>query len=277
MGYNSPEMHAPLSIIIPTLNAADRLAPVLRHIIKAYGAIEQDMSPPQPTPRKTLNRTPTQKPSEKPELIISDGGSSDHTLEIAQSFGAICCTGPPGRGGQLHRGSMAARAPWLLFLHADTQLSPGWPLIVAQHARHHPQDAAAFRLAFRATGMAPRLVAAWANLRSGLFDLPYGDQGLLIPRALYDQIGGYRDQPLMEDVDIAGRLHGRLRHLDCTAHTSPTRYIEAGWLRQGTANILRLIRYKCGTDPTVLAQEYHAPRPEGKNEPKSENGPFRHS
>lgn len=191
------------------------------------------------------------------DLVVSDGGSIDATLDLAEEAGAHVVRGESGRGGQLHRGAQAAKGEWLLFLHADTHLAPDWVGAAAVHRNTHPNLAAAFRLQFRAKGVAPRLVAQWANLRTLAFNLPYGDQGLLMSRALYEHTGGYPDQPLMEDVAMAKRLKGRVRLLDTFAATGAERYLQNGWLRQSLANFGTLTRYSFGADPADLSQRYH--------------------
>ena len=188
------------------------------------------------------------------ELVVSDGGSRDATRAIAREAGAVLVEGPAGRGGQIRRGVAASAGPWLLILHADTRLDPGWAEAVRAHIEAG-RDAAWFRLAFRAGGWAPRGVAGWANLRSRL-GLPYGDQGLLVPRALLDAVGGYEDVPLMEDVSLARRLRGRMRALPATARTSAARYEAEGWGRRGARNLLTLARYLGGADPERLARRY---------------------
>ena len=172
---------------------------------------------------------------------------------------------PPGRwwsparppaGGQLRRGVAAARGDWLLILHADTQLSPGWVEAVADHLDRPEAPPAYFRLAFRARGLMPALVAGWANLRARLFALPYGDQGLLLRRAVYDSAGGYPDQPLMEDVALVRALGRPLVALPAEARTSAARYQRTGWLRRGARNLWTLLRYVMGADPAALAARY---------------------
>ena len=103
---------------------------------------------------------------------------------------------------------------------------------------------------------APRLVSRWANLRARAFGLPYGDQGLLIPRALYESVGGYPDIALMEDVAIARALRGKLTTIPATAWTSAERYQRQGWLRRGSRNLMTLTRYLLGADPAKLARSY---------------------
>ena len=93
-----------------------------------------------------------------------------------------------------------------MVLHADTRLGPGWSGAVLAHIEAG-RGAGWFRLRFRAGGIAPRAVERWANLRSRM-GLPYGDQGLVLPRGLHDAVGGFPDIPLMEDVAMARRLQG---------------------------------------------------------------------
>lgn len=193
------------------------------------------------------------------EVVISDGGSTDGTLELAEAAGAQIVTGPPSRGGQLRRGVAASGGEWLLVLHADSGLPPGWAEAVQAHLSH-PDQAAYFDLRFRARGLAPWGVAGWANLRSRWFGLPYGDQGLLIARTLYDRVGGYPDQPLMEDVALARALRGAWRPLGVAISTSAERYQRDGWLRRGARNLSILLRYLMGADPVVLARAYQRRR-----------------
>ncbi|MEB8388234.1 TIGR04283 family arsenosugar biosynthesis glycosyltransferase [Rhodobacteraceae bacterium KMM 6894] len=231
-------MRAQLSVVIPTLNAESEL-PAL-----AAGLMEGVQT--------GLIR----------ELVVSDGGSTDGTLLIAVDLGARVVQGAPSRGGQLRRGANAASGAWLLFLHADSALPDGWTQVVsAQMAQGGP---AYFKLAFNATGLAPRLVAGWANVRARVFALPYGDQGLLISRKTYDAAGGFPDIPLMEDVALARALArtpgARPVDLPLAIRTSAARYQRDGWLRRGARNLWLLIRYLAGADPTALARAYRAPR-----------------
>lgn len=206
-----------LSVIIPTLNAGH----MLPRLISQLSGVR--------------------------EVIISDGGSD------ALPDGAIVVTGPPGRGGQLARGADAATGAWYLFLHADSQLPDDWHVEVAQHMAAR-NDAAAFRLRFDSSGLAPKVVAFWANLRSRL-GLPYGDQGLLVSAVQYEAAGGYPDIPLMEDVAMVRAL-GWVRLLRLAITTSGQKYERDGWFRRGAANLRTLLRYLAGADPAQLAQEY---------------------
>ncbi len=121
---------------------------------------------------------------------------------------------------------------------------------------HHPTRAGYFRLRFRASGFAAHVVAGGANLRAGLLGLPYGDQGLLVARRTLEEVGGIPDLPLMEDVELARRLKGRLMPLRTEALTSADRYESEGWTRRVSGNLLTLARFAAGADPETLSRRY---------------------
>ncbi|PIE13195.1 MAG: glycosyl transferase [Rhodobacterales bacterium] len=225
-------MRAELSVVIPTLNAGRGLPPCLAALMEGVeaGVIR--------------------------EVIMTDGGSGDATGLIAEEAGAVWLSGPAGRGGQIARGVDRAQGSWILILHADTELLPGWVAPVADHLAGSPMVAGYGRLAFDRGGLPARIVAGWANLRSRLFGLPYGDQGLLVSARLLEEQGGFPDLPLMEDVAIARALRGRLIPLDFTARTDAGKYETEGWFRRGRRNLWTLCRYLCGVSPERLAQDY---------------------
>lgn len=224
-----------ISVIIPTFNAASHLPRALAPLVEgvAHGLVRQ--------------------------AIISDGGSTDETLEIAEAAGCDIVVGEKGRAKQLRTGVAASKANWLLFLHADTALSAGWleearRFIDAPMSRKH---AAAFRLAFDDESAAARRVVFWARLRAKVMKLPYGDQGLLISRLLYDAVGGYPDLPLMEDVELARRIGPkRLTILRSEAVTSADKYRRDGYDKRAWRNLALLARYLMGADPVELAKAY---------------------
>ncbi len=224
-------MRAPVSVIIPTLNARDALPGCLSALFEGV--------------RSGVIR----------ELILVDGGSRDGTIALGQEAGAQVIRAAPSRGGQLRAGADAARGDWLLFLHADTCLGEGWSEVVLAHLEAETR-AGYFRLRFDDGGLAARIVAGWANLRARLFGLPYGDQGLLVSRALYEARGGYGDMPLMEDVALARALRGAVGPLDAVAVTSAEKYRRQGWVRRGGRNLWTLTRYLMGVSPERLARAY---------------------
>ncbi|HAW55909.1 MULTISPECIES: TIGR04283 family arsenosugar biosynthesis glycosyltransferase [unclassified Hyphomonas] len=226
-------MPAPLSIIIPTLNAASDLPECLQALMPGLelGLIR--------------------------EVIVSDGGSDDATPRIAGDTGATWITGASGRGAQLAAGADTARGDWLLFLHADTYLSPDWAERAAHHMERRAESAAAFTLRYRSDDRAARWLEARANRRARMFGLPYGDQGLLISRKLYDAVGGFADVPLMEDVMIARALgKKRLVLLSADARTSAEKYERDGWRKRAWSNAFLLTRFLLGAKPEILAKAY---------------------
>lgn len=147
------------------------------------------------------------------EVIVADGGSCDATLAIADAAGARIVNAGKRRSDQLAAGAAVAKCDWLLFLHPETALEKGWEAEVASFIEQQMPErprAAVFRFALEDFGGEARRAEAKAALRSVLLALPYGDQGLLMPRRLYRQVGGYRSLLRMEDADIVRRV-GRRR------------------------------------------------------------------
>ncbi len=222
-----------LSIVIPTLNAADGLAHTLDLL-----AGDEDMVG---------------------EIIVADGGSRDGTTALAARWGARVIETAAGRGGQLAAGAAAAKHPWLLFLHADTRLAPGWAETVARFVAdpRSGSRAAVFRFALDDGNRAARRLEAAVAWRCRRLGLPYGDQGLLIARSLYDAAGGFRPLPLMEDVDLIRRIgRHRLAFLDVEAITSAARYRRGGYLGRSARNLLCLGLFFLGLPPRAIARLY---------------------
>jgi rSAM/selenodomain-associated transferase 2 len=192
-----------------------------------------------------------------PDLVLVDGGSRDATREIAREAGARVVDSPRGRGVQLAAGADAARGDWLLFLHADTRLESGWQRAVQAHIDTCPSAAAAFRFRLDSDAWQARLIERGVMLRVGLLALPYGDQGLLVSRALYQAVGGYRPLPLMEDVDLVRRIgRRRLAVLDAAATTSADRWHRDGWARRSARNLACLALHRLGMSEDKVARLY---------------------
>jgi len=191
------------------------------------------------------------------EVVVVDGGSSDGTADLAARLGALVVRSPRGRGRQLAAGVAAARGEWLLLLHADTILAPGWAAAAWGFMAANPGKAAHFRFALDAAEpQARRLerLVAWRCRRLGL---AYGDQGLLLSRALLEAVGGIRDLPLMEDVDLVRRIgRKRLVGLEVDAVTSAARWRREGWTRRSLRNLACLSLYLLGAPPRMIARIY---------------------
>jgi len=217
-----------LTVVIPVLDAAATLAPVLA-VLRAL------------------------------RIIVVDSSSQDATVQIAEAAGATVVQSARGRGSQLAYGATAAPSEWLMFLHGDTRLGAGWREEVGRFIADpaHRSKAAVFRFRLDATGFWPALIGFGVTLRNRVLSLPYGDQGLIIHRSLYDSVGGYRTTPLMEDVDIVRRIgRARLVHLETTAVTSAARYRQGGYLRRPMRNLVCLALYFLGADMSLIRRIY---------------------
>ncbi len=218
-----------LDIIIPVLNGGARLAETLQALPPVH------------------------------QVIVVDGGSTDYSPACAVAHGARVLPSAPGRGEQLAVGAEASTAPWLLFLHADTQLDDvAWAALAAYIARPDTgSSAAVFRLKLDDPAWQARVVELGVRLRVAVLSLPYGDQGLLIHRDLYAAVGGFAALPLMEDVDLVRRLGRRRLHLlEGAAETSAERWRRRGWIRQTARNLRCLALYYLGVAPTRIATLY---------------------
>jgi rSAM/selenodomain-associated transferase 2 len=191
-----------------------------------------------------------------PDLVVVDGGSRDATRQIASAAGARVVDSPRGRGVQLAAGADAARGDWLLFLHADTRLSTGWRSAAEAHMARRA-EAACFRFRLDDVAWQARVIERGVAARVRLLGLPYGDQGLLVSRALYEAVGGYRPLPLMEDVDLVRRIRRRLLiTLDAAAVTSPERWRRDGWVRRSARNLACLALHGMGMSAERVAKIY---------------------
>jgi rSAM/selenodomain-associated transferase 2 len=190
------------------------------------------------------------------EVIVADGGSGDCTRERAREAGAAVLEAPRGRGAQLRHGAEAARGDWLVFLHADTRLEPGWSRALAGVPAASPGGA--FRFAIDSPRRVYRVIEWGTRQRCRWLRLPYGDQALFARRDAYQAIGGFRPLPLMEDVDFVRRLRrlGPLSLLEPRALTSARRWEQTGPLRRTLTNWSVITLYTLGVPPERLARLY---------------------
>ena len=216
-----------LSVIIPTLNAERTLVAA----IAALGPVA--------------------------EIVVADCGSTDTTRAIAVASGARVIQAPRGRGPQIAAGIAAASHPWLLILHADTRLQPGWRPAAEAHMAAGPGKAAYFRFALDSDDPRARRLERLVAWRCRVLALPYGDQGLLIHRDLLAQTGGMRPLPLMEDVDLIRRLgRRRLASLAADALTSADKWRRDGWNIRSVRNLFCLTLWFAGVPPRWILRLY---------------------
>jgi rSAM/selenodomain-associated transferase 2 len=191
------------------------------------------------------------------EVIVSDGGSTDGTLAVARELGATLITGPPGRGGQLTRGAEATDAPLLLFLHADTRL-PDDGVERIREAVAGGAVGGGFLVRFDVGLSALRFGERLINARTRLTKWPLGDQAHFVTREAFRALGGYRDWPILEDLDFARRLrrHGRTVLITSPVTTAARRFVEQGIVRTVATNWLIWFLFLCGVSPHRLARLY---------------------
>lgn len=227
-------MSAPVAVVIPARNEAARLPSLLADLAEAPALVA--------------------------EVWVVDGDSADATRSIAGLAGARVLVAPPSRGGQLQRGIAASTAPWLLLLHADGRLPLGWPQAIHHALRQGPTACWAFHLGIAGTSIGLRLVEQLVSWRTVVAHLPYGDQGLLLPRQVLEQVGGIQPIPLMEDLDLVLRLRAvvPIRTLKGRFRVDGRRWQQLGLLRTCWSNAQLRRAWLRGEDPQRLAERYGA-------------------
>jgi len=172
-----------ISIIIPTINESNNLPLLLSDL----SSIQKDG-----------------------EIIIVDCGSEDKTVDIANIYGArVCISKERNRGLQLDIGAKNSKGEWLIFLHADTRLTPDWYKKLKTFLKGNKNNIYYFEFKINNKKIIYRVLEILVNFRSRFFKQPYGDQGLIIHRTNYFKNNGFSKIPLMEDVDFLRRLNNK--------------------------------------------------------------------
>jgi rSAM/selenodomain-associated transferase 2/rSAM/selenodomain-associated transferase 1 len=223
-----------LSVIVPALNEAARIGPVIAQATAARFA----------------------------ETIVVDGGSLDHTPDIARAYGVRVLETSPGRAGQMNLGAAAARGRNLFFLHGDTRPPPGYDLYIERVLSGPGVAAGAFELGIDGPGPGLRWIEMTANWRSRLAKLPYGDQGLFVSADVFRRTGGFPDLPIMEDFVMIKRLRrlGRIAIAPARVRTSARRWRGYGPARNTVRNQLIVAAFYLGVSPERLARWYYPDR-----------------
>lgn len=220
-----------LSIVVPVLNEAAGIATTLRAL----------------APWRARGH----------ELIVADGGSSDGTPARCAGLADAVIAAPRGRARQMNAGAAQARGEVLLFLHADTHLPPGADAAIAR-ALQAGADWGRFDVHIEGRSAMLPIVATLMNARSRWSGIATGDQAIFVRRALFESIGGFPDQPLMEDIELSRRLRLRSRPacLHERAATSGRRWDSRGAWRTIVLMWTLRLRYRLGASPDVLARAY---------------------
>lgn len=208
-----------LGIVIPTRNAAAALSRLLPALKSEWLSLD---------------------------IMISDGGSEDASVDLAARHGARVTAAEGGRGPQLAAGARAVLGDWILFLHADSRLPRAWDRIIADFmdAAGTRDCAGYFRFALDDPGAEARRLERMVAWRCRVLGLPYGDQGLLIPRAFLDRLGGVPELPLMEDVALVRRIgKRRLVPIEAALTTSSEKFRRDGYLWRSARNLICLALY----------------------------------
>jgi rSAM/selenodomain-associated transferase 2/rSAM/selenodomain-associated transferase 1 len=219
-----------LSIIIPTLNEAHAIE-------KTIVALRQ---------------------SDRTEILVVDGGSSDGTDDLARQLGVRVLSTAPSKAEQMNAGAVRAQGEVLLFLHADTRLPENFEARVLTAAARRGFCAGAFTLGIDSEDRGVRFIERVANWRTRFLKMPYGDQALFLSRRLFHEIGGFADYPIMEDFDLIRRLkkRGTITILPESVKTSPRRWQNLGVFKTWFLNQIIIGAYFIGIPPQRLAAWY---------------------
>jgi len=203
---------------------------------------------------------------------VVDGGSTDETPALLESYrlktqsSALSpvhwVTAPPGRARQMNEGAKASHGEVLLFLHADTQLPRDANTVINRVLADRRMVGGRFDVRFDRPSMWGTIISKTMNWRSRLSGLATGDQALFVRRPIFEQMGGFADMPLMEDIEFSGRLKqaGATAALTATVTTSFRRWEQQGPLR--TILLMWTLRflYWIGISPSHLVKWYNAVR-----------------
>lgn len=191
------------------------------------------------------------------EIVAVDGGSSDKTVHSAAPHADLLITSARGRARQMNAGAAATQAEFLLFLHADTTLPTAADQLIC-NALTHGADWGRFDVRISGTSRWFPIIASLMNLRSRLSGIATGDQAIFVKRSVFEQIGGFPDLPLMEDIVLAQRLKALSRPacLRAKVTTAGRRWEKHGVLRTILTMWWLRLRFFFGADPQKLAVEY---------------------
>ena len=222
-----------LSIIIPTLNEAKNLPLLLSDLAEI---------------------------KEISEIIVIDSNSKDATKDIASIYGAKCFnTIERNRGFQLNKGAKSAKGNWFLFIHADSRLNQNWSKEISNILSLNNKFIYFFKFKVNNNSLIFRFLELIVNLRTLILKTPYGDQGLLINREIYFKYGGYKNIPIMEDIDFINRIKENecLCELNSSILTSSRKWQKKNLLYQSIINFNLRRKWAKGYSLDDLYKKYY--------------------
>ena len=208
---------------------------------------------------KTINSTLESIYKNFENIIIIDAGPNNIKSKISKKYKIKFFRSSKGRGTQLLLGANKVSTNWIFFLHSDTILNKKNIINIKEFVSNDLNyfKAAAFKIKFNKNNILSNVLMVIANFRSKYFKLPYGDQGLLISRKFYKKIGGYKNIPIMEDIDIIHKIgFENIQILNSHIITSSIRYETQGWLIRPIINLYCLILYFCNYDINKINKIY---------------------
>ena len=212
--------------------------------------------------REAIGRIRSLDRGEAAEIIVVDGDPAGGTLRTIADGAVRKLLSEPGRGRQLNRGAGAASGEILLFLHADTKLPADALIRIGEALRDETLAGGAFDLAIESPRRVFRTIERVASIRTRLTRIPYGDQAIFLRRNWFRSLGGFREIPIMEDVDLMRRLKqagGRIAILPERVVTSARRWEQEGILYTTLRNWSLVTLFLCGVDAGWLARWYRPP------------------
>jgi rSAM/selenodomain-associated transferase 2 len=195
------------------------------------------------------------------EIIAVDGDAAGSTISVISDGSVRRIISARGRAVQMNRGAEAASGDILLFLHADTLLPPHALSLIRRAMKDGRSVAGAFDLGFDTKRTIFRVTEKYVFLRTRLTKIPFGDQAIFIRRDYFRNLGGYREIPVMEDVDLMKRIRkkgDRIRIIPVKVSTSPRRYEREGILSCTFRNWVLQALFAMGVPPERLAKRYRS-------------------
>ena len=232
--YTRGSDHPTFSIIIPVFHEPDSINPLIHSLYQ-------------------------QHVHKQCEVIVVDGSPTRDTIQVINSEQVISLVSGAGRARQMNAGAAVARGEILVFLHADTRLPDNALRAVSTTLEGNQYVGGAFDLGIGSDRFIFKVIAAVASYRSRLTRIPYGDQALFLRKDYFEKIGGYREIPLMEDVELMHRIKKRgdkIRILNDKVCTAPRRWEEEGILYCTVRNWIITLLYFLGVSPHALKHYY---------------------